>query len=108
MRHDKIIERLLNSSSPSIRYRMQRDFQEREPDIDLKNRILVSEPVKKIFKKMQDNVERPIAAILSLNTIAHTAGAAIAGSAASVVFGSEWLGYFSAVFTLAVLISRLP
>jgi len=52
MRHNKVVERLLNSSSPSIRYRMQRDFQEREPDSDLKDRILVSEPVKKIFKKM--------------------------------------------------------
>jgi CBS domain containing-hemolysin-like protein len=61
-------------------------------------------PTGKIFKKMRGNVERPIAAILSLNTIANTAGAAIAGSAASMVFGSEWLGYFSAVFTLAILV----
>ncbi|MCD6322464.1 MAG: hypothetical protein J7L77_05505 [Clostridiales bacterium] len=52
MRHDKVVERLLNSSSPSIRYRMQHDFQDREPDSDLKERILVSKPVKKIFKKM--------------------------------------------------------
>ena len=52
MRHNKVVERLLNSSSPSIRYRMQRDFQDREPDSDLKERILVSQPVKKIFKKM--------------------------------------------------------
>ena len=61
-------------------------------------------PAGKIFKKMRENVERPIAAILSLNTIAHTAGAAVAGSAASMVFGSEWLGYFSAIFTLAILV----
>ena len=61
-------------------------------------------PTGKIFKEMRGNVERPIVAILSLNTIAHTAGAAIAGAAASMVFGSEWLGYFSAVFTLAILV----
>ena len=61
-------------------------------------------PTGKIFRRMRDNVERPIAAILSLNTIANTAGAAVAGSAASMVFGSEWLGYFSAVFTLAILV----
>lgn len=61
-------------------------------------------PTGKIFKTMRENVEQPIAAILALNTIAHTAGAAIAGSAASMVFGSEWLGYFSALFTLAILI----
>lgn len=58
----------------------------------------------RVFKEMRGNVERPIAAILSLNTIANTAGAAFAGSAATVVFGHQWLGYFSAVFTLVVLI----
>jgi len=58
----------------------------------------------KIFKKMRLNVERPISAILSLNTIANTAGAAIAGSAAADVFGHEWLGYFAVFFTLAILL----
>ena len=58
----------------------------------------------KIFKEMRSDVERPIAAILSLNTIAHTAGAAIAGWAAGVVFGNQWLGWFSALFTLAILV----
>lgn len=58
----------------------------------------------KIFKKMRSNVERPIAAILSLNTIAHTAGAAFAGAAASAVFGHQYLIYFSVFFTLAVLL----
>jgi CBS domain containing-hemolysin-like protein len=57
----------------------------------------------KIFKKMRDHVEKPIAAVVSLNTIANTAGAAFAGSAATAVFGYESLGYFSAFFTLAVL-----
>ena len=58
----------------------------------------------KIFKKMRLNVERPITAILSLNTIANTAGAAIAGSAAAAVFGHQYLGYFAAFFTLAILV----
>jgi len=58
----------------------------------------------KIFKKMRLKVERPIAAILTLNTIAHTAGAAVAGSAAAAVFGHEWLGYFAGAFTLIILI----
>ena len=61
-------------------------------------------PGGKIFRDMRHNVDGPIAAILSLNTIAHTVGAAFAGSAATVVFGYEWLGYFSACFTLAILI----
>ena len=56
------------------------------------------------FRRLRRNVERPIAAILSLNTIANTAGAAFAGAAAMAVFGHQWLGYFSAIFTLAILI----
>ena len=58
----------------------------------------------RIFRDLRGNVDRPIAAILSLNTIANTAGAAFAGSAASAVFGHEWLGYFSAFFTLVILV----
>jgi len=45
-----------------------------------------------IFKRMRDRVDRPIAAILSMNTIANTAGAAFAGSAATAVFGGPRMG----------------
>lgn len=58
----------------------------------------------RILKELRANVDRPISAVLSLNTIANTAGAAIAGSAATAVFGQEWLFYFSAGFTLCILI----
>ncbi|MBW1723388.1 MAG: DUF21 domain-containing protein, partial [Deltaproteobacteria bacterium] len=58
----------------------------------------------RILKEMREKVDRPISAILSLNTIANTAGAAFAGSAATAVFGDQWLGYFSAFFTLTILI----
>ena len=51
----------------------------------------------------QDNVERSLAAILTLNTIAHTVGAIGAGAKATVVFGSAWFGLFSAVMTLMIL-----
>ena len=57
-----------------------------------------------LFKRLRSDVERPIAAILSLNTIANTAGAAIAGAAAATVFGHNSLGYFSLFFTLVILI----
>ncbi len=66
--------------------------------------VEAGKPSAKIFKKMRLNVDRPIIAILSLNTIAHTAGAAVAGSAAASVFGYEWLGCFAVFFTLAILI----
>ena len=58
----------------------------------------------RMFKGMREEVEKPIAAILTLNTIANTAGAAFAGAAAAVVFGHESLGIFSAFFTVAILV----
>ncbi|MBN2123643.1 MAG: DUF21 domain-containing protein, partial [Deltaproteobacteria bacterium] len=61
-------------------------------------------PSGRIFKELRAHVDRPITAILTLNTIANTAGAAFAGAAATVVFGHHRLGYFSAFFTLAILI----
>ncbi|MDX5318238.1 MAG: CNNM domain-containing protein, partial [Actinomycetes bacterium] len=54
-------------------------------------------------KLRQENVDRSLAAILTLNTIAHTAGAIGAGAQAAVVFGSAWTGIFSAAMTLAIL-----
>ncbi|MBN1277857.1 MAG: HlyC/CorC family transporter [Deltaproteobacteria bacterium] len=58
----------------------------------------------RVFKEMREDVGRPVAAILSLNTVANTVGAAFAGSAATAVFGYQWLAYFSVLFTLAILI----
>jgi CBS domain containing-hemolysin-like protein len=58
----------------------------------------------RILRELRNNIDRPIAAILTLNTISHTAGAAVAGSAVTAVFGSQWLFHFSIIFTLAILI----
>lgn len=58
----------------------------------------------KIMKKLKDNVDRPIAAILTLNTLAHTIGAAGAGAQAAAVFGSQWFGLITLVLTLLILI----
>lgn len=51
----------------------------------------------------QDNIDRSLAAILTLNTIAHTVGAIGAGAKAEIVFGNAWFGLFSAVMTLMIL-----
>lgn len=56
-----------------------------------------------IKRLKQDNVDRSLAAILTLNTIAHTVGAIGAGAKATVVFGSAWFGLFSAIMTLMIL-----
>lgn len=50
------------------------------------------------------DIEVPIAAILILNTIAHTVGATMAGSSYEKVFDPTTVAYFSAVFTLAILL----
>jgi putative hemolysin len=49
-------------------------------------------------------VDEPIAAILTLNTIAHTVGATMGGAIALEVFGDRWIAIFSAVLTLVILV----
>lgn len=55
------------------------------------------------LQRLRADVQRPIAAILSLNTIANTGGAAFAGAIAAQVLGEGWLPYFSAGLTVAIL-----
>lgn len=57
----------------------------------------------RLTKLKLDNVDRSLAAILTLNTIAHTVGAILSGAKATVVFGSAWFGLFSAIMTLMIL-----
>ena len=57
-----------------------------------------------ILKKLKKNIQQPITAILTLNTIANTMGAAVAGASAAVVFGKENLVWFSVFFTLTILL----
>jgi len=61
-------------------------------------------PTGRMLERMKDNIERPLAAILTLNTIAHTIGAAGVGAQAYVVFGSEWLALTSGVLTVLILV----
>ena len=56
------------------------------------------------LKGLKADVERPLAAILSLNTVAHTIGAAGAGAEAAAYFGDASIGVFSAVLTLGILV----
>ena len=56
------------------------------------------------LRRLRSHVDRPIAAILSLNTVANTGGAALAGAIAARVLDSVAIGYFSAFFTLVILL----
>ena len=56
------------------------------------------------LKKLKQNPERPISAILCINTIANTVGASIVGSMVYEVYGDALVGVFSTIFTFAILI----
>ncbi len=56
------------------------------------------------LKRLKQNPDRPISAILCLNTIANTVGASIVGSLVYEVYGDALVGIFSTVFTFAILI----
>ncbi len=56
------------------------------------------------LQTLRSDIEEPITAILTLNTIANTIGAAVAGAAVAKLYGDENLFVFSAAFTLAILI----
>lgn len=57
-----------------------------------------------VLKKLKKEINQPITAILTLNTIANTGGAALAGASVAAVFGSQYLLFFSVVFTLSILL----
>ena len=57
----------------------------------------------KLIKEMKQNIERPLAAILCLNTVAHTAGAIGVGAEAAKIWGGAGVGIASGVMTLLVL-----
>jgi CBS domain containing-hemolysin-like protein len=61
-------------------------------------------PCGNLLKKQVSDIHQPLAAILSLNTIAHTMGAAGAGAQAAEVFGDAYLGIVSALLTLLILV----
>ena len=52
----------------------------------------------------KENINRPLSAILSLNTIANTVGAASVGAIALIEFGSNWVAIMSGILTLSILI----
>ncbi|MFK7894759.1 MAG: CNNM domain-containing protein [Myxococcota bacterium] len=82
-----ILEAVLLSVSPSYLGALK----EAKPELGKKMAVL------------QEDIDRPLAAILTLNTIAHTIGAAGAGAQAAVVFGDASITIFSIVLTLIIL-----
>ncbi|MBZ9559475.1 MULTISPECIES: CNNM domain-containing protein [unclassified Modicisalibacter] len=56
------------------------------------------------LSRLKANIDRPLAAILTLNTIAHTVGATGVGAQVSVLFGETYIAVASALMTLLILV----
>lgn len=56
-----------------------------------------------ILEELKSNIDRPLAAILTVNTISHTVGAAGVGASIVEVFGDKWLALGSSILTLTLL-----
>lgn len=57
-----------------------------------------------LLRTLKKDVDQPLAAILSLNTIAHTIGAAGVGAQAQIVFGNTYVTITSIILTLLILV----
>jgi CBS domain containing-hemolysin-like protein len=62
-----------------------------------------SKTAKKLMS-FKDEIDKPLSSILSLNTIAHTVGAAGVGAQATTIFGEVYFGLTSAILTVLILV----
>lgn len=83
-----LLEAVILSVSPAYIAVLEKDKHKRGP----------------LLRDLKENIDRPLAAILTLNTIAHTIGAAGVGAQVLVVFGSSFLAVSSAVLTFIILV----
>tara|TARA_R110002049_G_scaffold73329_19_gene189650 strand:- start:1148 stop:2395 length:1248 start_codon:yes stop_codon:yes gene_type:complete len=74
----------------------------RRPHIEMMRRN--GQQAGELLAKFRQNMDRPIAAILILNTAAHTVGASVAGASYTDAFSGDTLWLFSLIFTIAVLL----
>ncbi|MDT8393270.1 MAG: CNNM domain-containing protein [Bacteroidales bacterium] len=56
------------------------------------------------LKQYKSKIDRPLAAILTLNTFAHTIGAAGVGAQAQLLWGNKYLSLVSVILTILILI----
>ena len=56
------------------------------------------------LKRFKEDIDKPLSSILSLNTIAHTVGAAGVGAQATALFGDAYFGIVSAALTVLILL----
>ena len=100
-----VLESVLLSAPPSFEEILLRQARDLIED-NKRNARAVRRKLKgaRLFKHMKADVEKPLSAILSLNTIAHTVGAAGVGAQSLKVFGDVYAGLTSAILTLLILV----
>lgn len=84
------------------------------PDSYVEIKTAENDPIAPLLKKLKDDIDEPLSAILSLNTIAHTVGAILVGKQAETVFADNgwtlfgidvsFTGIVATIMTLAVLL----
>ena len=57
-----------------------------------------------ILETMKENINRPLAAILTVNTVANVVGAAGVGAETLLIYGSQWVAIVTAILTFSILI----
>jgi CBS domain containing-hemolysin-like protein len=57
-----------------------------------------------LLQKQKKQIDRPLAAILTLNTVAHTVGAAGVGAEVAKIYGDQSVALASAILTVLILI----
>ena len=83
-----VLEAVLLSSTNSYIESLSKDHSE-----SLINRL----------KELKSNIDKPISSILTVNTFAHTMGAAGVGAQAQIIFGEEWQAAVAFAVTLLIL-----
>ena len=58
----------------------------------------------RLLENMKENINKPLAAILTVNTVANVVGAAGVGAQTMKLFGSEWVAILTGLLTLCILI----
>jgi len=83
-----LLESVILSVSPAYIAVLEKDHHKRGP----------------LLRDLKENIDRPLAGILTLNTVAHTVGAAGVGAQVLKVFGNDLVALSSILLTLAILI----
>ncbi len=77
------------------------------PDSYVEIKASENDPIAPLLKDLKSEIDKPLSAILSLNTIAHTVGAIMVGKQAETVFGSNGFQLFGYEIPFTFIVATL-